>query len=284
MPDKVNTMLPTTGANGLAGISVLLTRPLAQVHGIADAIAAHGGTVTLLPLLEIEAVTSGSEMERVKTSMLALDNYDHAIFISTNAATLGLEWIDKYWPQLPQALDVYAVGPGTALVLKQLPWQVHCSDAGVTSEDMLTLPGLQDVKGQRIALFRGEGGRELLAQTLRARGARVDYIELYRRLTPAHDPVKALKQIRRAEVNTVVATSPQILDSLLALCESQTSGDKDAGSLLSLLQASRLLVPSQRVVEKALEAGFNNVTDARGADDKSVLMALLDASGQRAQG
>lgn len=262
--------------DSLAGLSVLLTRPAEQVQVIADAVVAQGGHVTLLPLLEIVPITSGPEMERIKTSVLALDNYDHAIFISTNAATLGLEWIENYWPQMPQTLDAYAVGPGTAKILKRLAWKVHCSDVGVTSEDLLRLQGLNELQGKRIALFRGEGGRELLAETLRARGARVDYIEVYRRRTPIHQTLQVLKQIQNAKVNVVVATSMQILESLLALCESQSNGDKAAAALLSLLRASTLLVPSQRVVERAQEAGFSNVLDAGGADDKTMLAAMLE--------
>ncbi len=251
----------------LAGLSVLLTRPAGQADKLAAAIQGLGGQVTHLPLLAIEPITERVAVERLKTSIMALDNYDAAIFISTNAATLGLEWIESYWPQLPVGLEAYAVGPGTAEILRQLPWPVHCSESGVTSEHLLALPGLQDVAGKRIALFRGQGGRELLAETLRERGARVDYLEIYQRRVPEYSRAVVLKMIEENAIDTVIATSQQILDSLIALLSAD-------GNLPQKMRGLRVVVPSQRVREFALAAGFKLVIDAGGADDKSVLTSL----------
>ena len=251
----------------LAGLSVLLTRPAGQADKLAAAIQKLGGQVTHLPLLAIEPITERGAVERLKTSIMALDNYDAAIFISTNAATLGLEWIESYWPQLPVGLEAYAVGPGTAEILRQLPWPVHCSDSGVTSEHLLALPGLQDVAGKRIALFRGQGGRELLAETLRERGARVDYLEIYQRRVPEYSRAVVLKVIEENAIDTVIATSQQILDSFIALLSVD-------GDLPQKMRGLRVVVPSQRVREFALATGFKHVIDASGADDKAVLTSL----------
>jgi uroporphyrinogen-III synthase len=251
----------------LDGLSVLLTRPAGQADKLAAAIQGLGGRVTQLPLLAIEPITERVAVERLKTSIMALDNYDAAIFISTNAATLGLEWIENYWPQLPVGLEAYAVGPGTAEILRQLPWSVHCSDVGVTSEHLLALPGLRNVASKRIALFRGQGGRELLAETLRERGARVHYLEIYQRRAPEYSRADVLKLIGDNAINAALATSQQILDSLIALLCVE-------GHLPQTLQDIRVVVPSQRVREHALAAGFKQVIDAGGADDKSVLTSL----------
>lgn len=257
------------GALPLDGLSVLLTRPAGQADKLAAAIQGLGGRVTQLPLLAIEPVTEHMAVERLKTFIMALDNYDAAIFISTNAATLGLEWIENYWPQLPVGLEAYAVGPGTAEILRQLPWPVLCSDSGVTSEHLLALPGLQDVAGKRIALFRGQGGRELLAETLRERGARVDYLEIYQRRVPEYSREVALKMIEDNAINAAIATSQQILDSLIALLSVD-------GGLQQTLQSLCVIVPSQRVREQALAAGFKQVIDAGGADDKAMLTSLRE--------
>ncbi len=252
----------------LSGLSVLLTRPATQAAGIAAAIKERGGKVVSLPLLQIEAVTERADVERLKSFIMALDNYEIAIFISTNAATLGVEWIENYWPQLPAGIEAYAVGPGTAEILKQLSWPVRCADTGVTSEDLLALSGLQDVAGKRIALFRGLGGRELIAETLRKRGARVDYLELYTRRVPEYSRDSVLQQIEHEGVNVVVATSMQILETFLDLI--------DVGSVShALLESLCIIVPSSRVQETARVAGFANIIDAGGADDQSVLHALL---------
>ena len=261
----------TADALPLTGLSVLLTRPAGQADKLAAAIQSLGGRVTQLPLLTIEPITERVAVERLKTSIMALDNYDAALFISTNAATLGLEWIESYWPQLPIGLEAYAVGPGTAEILRRMPWAVHCSSVGVTSEHLLALPGLQNVAGKRIALFRGQGGRELLAETLRERGARVDYLEIYQRRVPKYSRAEVLKLIDDNAINTALATSEQIVDTLIALlCVENGLSQR----LPERLQGLRVLVPSQRVREHALAAGFQQVIDAGGADDNAMLTSL----------
>lgn len=259
----------------LSSLRVLLTRPTGQATQLGARIAAAGGSAHTLPLLAINPIDQREDVERVRAAILNLDNYDIAIFISTNAATLGLDWIDQYWPQLPMGLDAFAVGPGTAQILQRFAWPVHCSSAGVTSEDLLNLEGLQDIAGKRVALFRGQGGRELIASALRERGARVDYIELYQRSTPHYPKNDLIKLFNDAKPNTVVLTSLQIFEAYNGLIESlDSSEDKEVGALISLLQSPTLIVPSERVRQSAKAAGYYRVLNAGGADDQTVFNAL----------
>lgn len=275
----------------LRNCRVLLTRPVGQTDKLAAAIAAQGGTSMLLPLLSIAPVEERADTERVKSRILALDSYDAAIFISTNAAALGMEWIETYWPQLPLGLEAYAVGPGTAAILREHPWPVHCSTTGVTSEDLMALAGLQQLRGKRIALFRGKGGRELLAETLRERGAQVDYVELYTRQVPQHGRAEVLEQIARQGINCVVLTSLQVFESFLGLLKGLGNGssaidmsqDKSADPLLGLQQTLTLIVPSARVEQNARRSGFLHVLNAGGADDLTVLACLRHCPAQLAE-
>lgn len=248
----------------LSGINVLLTRPAAQSAPLASAITELGGKVCELPLIEIEPVTDADACEIIKSMILNLDHYYAAIFISTNAANIGMQWIDRFWPQLPTGLSAYAVGPGTMQVLKAFDWPVFMSDKGVTSEDLLALPGLRQVDGKKIALFRGVGGRELLAETLRARGATVDYLELYHRHTPDYSQDVLADLIRDQRVNAIVVSSAQILDVLLHSLHQD----------ISALETIPLIVPSERVRQRALDAGLNIVINAGGADELSVIKSL----------
>jgi uroporphyrinogen-III synthase len=280
-----NHLPPDDATHPLKGLNVLLTRPALQATRLTKRIEVLGGTVQSLPLLEIDPILDKPSIERVKTKIMGLDQYDVALFISTNAASLGMEWISQYWPQLPVGLDAYAVGPSTGELLQQLPWQVHYSSTGITSEHLLELPGLQDIAGKRVALFRGQGGRELLAQTLRERGARVDYIELYQRRVPIYDREETLAQMRSNRINIAVLTSMQILESFLRLLGprvvsldlAQEMQDKADAALLSSLC---IVVPSRRLKDVAIAAGFSCVIEASGADDESILDSLTRSSGQ----
>ncbi|MGJ8688498.1 MAG: uroporphyrinogen-III synthase [Gammaproteobacteria bacterium] len=273
---KAQSAPPNSGESlALKGCNVLLTRPALQATGVAQMIEAEGGHVVHLPLLEINAISERSDIEKVKSCVLALDQYDLAIFISTNAAKMGMAWISQYWPQLPVGLEAFAVGPSTAEMLRDESWLVHCSPQGVTSEDLLALPELVDVDNKRIALFRGKGGRELIAKTLRDRGARVDYIEVYERRVPEYDREQVLAQIHNGKVNFAIFTSMQTLLGFMQLLGLKGDDQSVPEKTVHFLQESlQLLVPSQRVLEYAVAAGFKCVIDAGGASDDQVLKSL----------
>ena len=102
----------------LHGLSVLITRPEGQGQSLGEAISKLGGRPVFFPLLRITPVEDEKSLAQVRQRIQHLDSYDMAIFISSNAVKFGLEWIDQYWPQFPQGLKVFAIGPVTAATLK----------------------------------------------------------------------------------------------------------------------------------------------------------------------
>ena len=255
----------------LAGLHVLVTRPAGQGDSLAAAIERAGGVAVPLPLLSIQPVEDTARVALIRHCIQDLDHYHILVFISTNAARFGLEWIDRYWPQFPTGIDVVAVGPSTAAALAALPCPVETSPSGMQSEDILQLPLLTDVKEKKIALFRGVGGRELLADTLRERGAQVDYIETYLRREPAIQATELLELLRERKINAISITSAQMLDTLCGLVDCRHAP-------LSLIP---LLVPSDRIQQVALAAGFEQVVNCSGATDEAILTALKGIAGQR---
>ncbi|MBL4821642.1 MAG: uroporphyrinogen-III synthase [Gammaproteobacteria bacterium] len=253
----------------LTGLTALITRPRGQGQSIVDAIAGAGGKSVQFPLMEINPVSSDESVIELRKQVQNLDRYDLLIFISTNAVKFGFQWIDRYWPQFPAQLEVFAVGPTTAAALTGLPCTVHSPSTGMQSEDLLALPQLQQVQGNKIALFRGRGGRELLADTLRERGAQVDTIETYERSMLVPETGELLNSISENGVNVICVTSMQILDSLCHLVDIK----KDGIGLLPLL------VPSERIRDNARTAGFVNVYCSYGASDEAILSELKEIAG-----
>ncbi len=248
----------------LKGLSVLITRPEGQGRSLGDAITKAGGKPVFFPLLRITPIQDEQSQAQVRKTIQRLDNYDMAIFISSNAVKYGLEWVNQYWPQFPRGLKVFAIGPVTAEALDGIELNVISSPSGMQSEDLLSLPELQHVAGVKIALFRGRGGRELLANTLRDRGALIDCIETYDRAIPDYGPKDLITSISGNDINVLCVTSLQILDSLCQLV------DINKGSI-SLLP---LLVPSERIRQAALAAGFLHVFNSAGATDQAILSGL----------
>lgn len=218
-----------------------------------------------LPLIAIKQLEDEAAIQRLRDRVLSLDNYHCLIFVSNNAVLFGGELINDYWPQFPLGVEVIAIGPTTAEAARAtLSCEVSHARGGMTSEDILRLPQLQALFGKRIGIVRGQGGRELLADTLRDRGAVVDYLEAYIREPIPYDDDEFCENLRTAGVNVLSVSSGESLDRLSELLAA------DDG----LRQRLDLIVPSPRVVERALAAGFARVHDAGGADPASFIAAL----------
>ncbi|GJM12868.1 MAG: uroporphyrinogen-III synthase [Pseudohongiella sp.] len=233
------------------------------------AIESVGAKVLSLPLIEIKALSDPQGIQDLKSAVLQLDNYQVIIFVSNNAVTFGGEVINNYWPQFPQGIDVIAVGPTTAEAAEErLGCTVIQPSTGMTSEDILNMPQLADVNEKKIGIVRGQGGRELLADTLRERGAKLDYLEAYSRTPVEYSKSEFCERLQSAGVNVLTVSSGESLDRL-----SQLLADND-----EVKQKTNIVVPSRRVALQAREAGFLRVFNANGADPSSFVCALGELS------
>ena len=247
---------------------LLLTRPAAESAALAATLVEAGIFSRSLPLLETEALPETPEQRAI---LQALAQYSAVIVVSKPAARHGLQHLTQAGLLPPAEQRWFSVGGATAQILapylQARGLQVSYPDAGDDSEALLALPQLEEVLRQpapRVLIMRGQGGRELLAETLRIRGATVDYLELYRRSLPTYAPGTLARLIDEERLNAVLVSSGQGLANLLEL----------AGPAWPQLRRLTLLVPSARVAEQAREAGVQRIIDCRGASAAAVLAAL----------
>ncbi len=238
----------------LAGKTIVVTRPQAQAGPLAAAIAAQGGQPLIFPLLEIGPA---ADPQPLATAVARLADYSVAVFISPNAVDYALPAIlaRGSWPA---GLMPAAVGQGTVRALA-----AH----GVTgciapcerfdSEALLALPELGAVDGKKIAIFRGDGGRELLAETLRARGAEVDCVTCYRRSGPADGVAPLLAAWRAGKLDALTVSSSEGLRYLLDLLDAEGR---------RYLQETPVFVPHARIAENARALGLSNIILTAAAD------------------
>jgi len=239
----------------LSGRRVLVTRPAGQAEGLADRIRAAGGEPVLFPTLDI--LPAGDAVQ-LNALIADLDAYDLAIFISSNAVSMGLALVRsrRSWPA---RLRVAAVGPGSARALKQAGiGEVLLPKVGFDSEGLLALPELNRVSGQRVLIFRGAGGRELLGETLRARGARIEYVECYRRARPKTDAAPLSALCARGELDAVTVSSSEGVRNLW---------DMLGADARERLGAIPLFAPHERIAATARELGARRVVLTAAGDD-----------------
>ena len=244
--------------------SVLVTRPAGQAQGLLDALCAAGfGPVHHFPMLVLEPLEQLAPEQH--QHLLDLDLYQHVIFISANAVRFGLERVDEYWPQLPIGINWYAIGDTTARLLQERGLEAMTPGESMSSEGLLSRPELQSVEGQRVLVFKGQGGRETLRKTLVQRGARVDELACYRRTCPQISPELLPKLLLEQAIDVAMISSGEGLANMLTLLSDEES---------TKFKDISLIVPSARVAAMAQQAGFNDVVTAANASDAAMLQAL----------
>lgn len=232
----------------LKGINILVTRPQHQAQNLCDLIHQQGGTTLLLPTLEIIPLS-------VNPQDLP-SQIDKAIFISANAVTYGLPYLQHI--NLKQLI---AIGKKTAQTLnKQTTQTILTAPAPYNSEALLQQPELQDLSGQHIIIFRGQGGRDLLANTLQQRGANVSYVNVYHRQQPIIDT----NWLKYESIDIIIVTSGESLQNLFSMLKQYT-----------WLKTTPLVTMSQRVTDLAHQYTQATVLTAPVASDQGLVAALL---------
>lgn len=267
----------------LQGLRVVVTRLQQQGEAWCAQLQKLGAQSVLLPVLELVPVASDAQQQAVKDIVIDFDRYQKAIFVSRNAVDFALQWLETYWPQLPQGVHYFAVGETTARQLQSYGLTVSAltaaSDGAMNSESLLAAPELQQVAGEKIVIFRGSTGRGHMGEILRARGAQVTYCELYERKLPKlaeQQFSEVFEPVNNGPKTQVIALhSGESLQHLLQLsAQHNESQGRDLKTSVNLLHIP-VLVPGERVAELARSAGFATVIVAENATDSAMTAALV---------
>ena len=246
--------------NELAGVGVLVTRPGHQAIELVAAITRLGGSAIEFPAIEIIPRTG----DAIAVDANQLLDPDIAIFVSANAVQHGLAFTGS--------AKIAVVGPATAAAIESSTHSVDIrSPAGYDSEHLLAEAELQNVRGKVVRILRGENGRELLADTLRDRGATVEYLAIYKRKTPDYSAseVAALERRWRAgAVNVVTIMSVESLTNLIAILPEWCKDE---------LGRTPLVTPASRVIDATLDR-FPGIptTLARGPRASDIVDAIVN--------
>ncbi|MDP2804773.1 MAG: uroporphyrinogen-III synthase [Gallionellaceae bacterium] len=271
----------------LAGLNIVVTRPLEQAVQLQQGIEQLGGSAILFPLLEI---SPPKDLTPLRQMIARLVEFNLVIFISPNAVKYGMEVVresgmlsrincrsgfiptaeceiegsrDESRPtKAPLDLRIAAVGQGSAKALRELGVENVIAPVGQSdSEALLALPELQEVEGWKIAIFRGDGGRELLGDTLKRRGAEVEYVTCYLRSKPQQN----IQQLLDKQPQAIIVSSSEALTYL-------TEMFVEAGA--SYWAEMPLFVSHERIAATAKNLGWQNIYQTEAGDD-GVTSALI---------
>lgn len=227
------------------GLHILNTRPQGQNKGLSQAIQDIGAIPIECPAIAIEPVE-----DNWTENLGDLSRVGHAIFISTNAVHYFFDGLEARHVDWPTSIRVIAIGKATAdaLALRKIP--VDGVPLSASSEYLLDLELLQNVENQTVMIVKGENGRDLLADTLKMRGAVVLPIAVYRRVVPATNQQYIQSLWHDDAIDVIVFTSEEAMHNLFCLF------GKGAHAWL---QSKICLVKSERLATIAARFGLKKI-------------------------
>lgn len=241
--------------SALAGRRIVVTRPAEQCEHLAAALVQNGAHPVLFPVLAISAL---ADVSPLLDAAIRLDGLDLAVFVSPNAVAKALDVIlaRRGWPG---HVRVATVGRSSERELARFGiTDVISPQDRFDSEALLALPELQDMAGRKVMIFRGDGGRDLVFETLRARGAAVEYVTAYHRASPTTDPAPLLKLWNDGHLDAVTLTSSEGLRNFYDML----------GKLgQSWLKQTPVFVPHARIAEQAQALGLHRIETTGPGDD-----------------
>lgn len=267
----------SSGTQSLKQQVILNTRPAHQQDRLNQLLESQGATVLSFPSIEI------ADCEATAFHLSLIQNIEHyhiALFVSRNAVEGAFRFLQA--DQLPDDLRLGVIGAGTYQALAGLidnlgRFLIHSPDSSnetFNSESLLATPGLQQVEGKNILIFRGQPGRNLLGDELRARGATVSYCEVYRRQIPGYDNGYYQNLCRNLAPTLAVFTSTEGMQNAISLVDSESQA--------SLLKTPWLLI-SERMRESAVNLGHNAaIIIAKNANDIGIQQAITEWTSEQA--
>jgi len=242
---------------------IVVTRPKHQAENLRLQLEAAGARVLLFPLQEIK---QPDNILMVKKQLSKIIDYDLAIFISPNAVEYTLKSIDS---NILGALKVAAIGKKTKALLEAKEIAVDFYPKAIAnSEAFLAMPELLTFcKEKKIVILRGNGGRDLIRDTLREASNSVDYIEVYKRDRPYQNLNILSEHYYRNELDIILISSVNGLEHLF-----QTVSEN------GWLSEVTLLLGSKRIKEQAfaLKEHLGELFFTQDPSDEAVYMQLLE--------
>jgi uroporphyrinogen-III synthase len=172
---------------------VIVTRPAHEGVRWVDALKGAGLDAVALPLIAIAPL---QDVTALAAARLSVDRREALMFVSSAAASHFVDAPVAAAFLADQAPRCWATGPGTLRALRESGVPSSCIDAPTEDAAQFDSEALWDVvrpqvaPGTRVLIVRGgdasgqPGGRDWLAQTIRAAGGTVEVVASYRRLPP----------------------------------------------------------------------------------------------------
>ncbi|HTA37086.1 MAG TPA: uroporphyrinogen-III C-methyltransferase [Solirubrobacteraceae bacterium] len=238
------------GKPPLAGRTVAVTRARAQASGLARELQQLGAQVVQAPAIRVHALP-GPPVQPSRYDLICVTSANAASELFERLASEGLD------ARALASARIASIGAGTSSGLA-----AHGITADVTAERSTgegLVEALADVPVARALVARARGGRDVLPEALRRRGAEVDVLDLYETVA---EPLSAETVAAVRAADYVTFTSASTVRNLL-------------GALGQLSPSTRVVSIGPITSEALREHGLDVHVEAQQHDVDGVLAALL---------
>lgn len=260
-----DSVQPSSKSN-LAGKCVLITRPQALSSYLVSEIEKRGAHPITLPTIETVSVAKSS---KIGEFLCEEPSATMVVFVSRNAVHAVEEFIQSNNIPWPAHFSCAAVGPKTALEIRQA-FNVRdvlepASNFGI--EGLLQTSQFDDLRSIPTAIVDGGGDNSvILRDALIARGSpKVSHFVVYRRQMPTVDCAEARRRIKNDSMHYVIVSSVEGASNMLKILS-----DVQDNTLVRL----RIIAYSERIGDFLRQRGFSSVAVANEPSDNSVIQTM----------
>jgi len=195
-------------SHGLAGRRIVVTRAREQAGDLARALEARGALVVLAPVIRIEPLP---DLAGLRAALAGLSAYRWTVFTSQNAVRIVLDRALAWGlpPSIFQATAIAAIGTATGAALAEhgvFATAIPDEFVGEALAEALAARG--SLAGARVLIPGADEARDAVPEGLRARGAVVDAIPVYRTVAARPDVPGLAQDLASGRVAAVTFTSP----------------------------------------------------------------------------
>ncbi len=191
---------------------ILVTRPAEQAGELRDHLLAYDVEPVVVPTVALDLETTKDELDQMLTR---LDGAEWLVVTSANGAAALSSSLARDGHRLPESVQVAAVGPATAAVLRASGVAVdHVPDEYLT---VAIAAGLGDVRGKRVVLARADLATAELRDALVARGAVVEETVAYRTVEGPATSRDSLHAALQLDLDGIAFTSASTVRGLTRL-------------------------------------------------------------------
>jgi uroporphyrinogen III methyltransferase/synthase len=191
----------------LFGTRIAVTRATAQAATLSEKLRELGADVIEMPAFRVARLDLAPLREEV---IPRLSEFEWLIFTSRNAVEIFFEqlFVTGYDARALAAMKITAVGPATAAALLERGISVDVIPERFVAEGLLQkLSEREDEDGSNVLYATAEDARDVLPNGLRAMGASVAVVPLYRSTYDGKGASRLRNALEAGEVQLVTFTS-----------------------------------------------------------------------------